>query len=229
MCGGGRVLLGRKRRQGVPDPEAGWGLPRPAERYLGADERKVEALSPGTRAPSAAARPPAAPATPPPTPLRLTGLQPRANRAVPTQEDVCRVPDAPHAARLAPQPAAALEAHRPGLLLVDGLLVHLQHFLQGQLPRLGPRRAPRAFGSCCAAAARPGHGRPSSPPARAAGLHNSGATHRRARGRAPRRPCALSFRPRPSPADAGEGGGCWRRRRLTVEEAGPGWEGREDR
>jgi hypothetical protein len=203
-CG---VLLGRREDKESQIQRAGWGLPGPVERYLGADVRKVEAPSLGTGVPSAAARSPAAPATPPPTPVRLTGLQPRANRTVPTQEDVCRVPDAPHAARLAPQPAAALEAHRPGLLLVDGLLVHLQHFLQGQLPRLGPRRAPRAFGSCCAAAARPGHGRPSSPPARAAGLHNSGATHRRARGRVPRRPCALSFRPRPSRADAGEGGG----------------------
>lgn len=42
-----------------------------------------------------------------------------------------------------PQPAAALVAHRPCLLLVDGLLVGLQHLLQRQFPGLGqvPRLA----------------------------------------------------------------------------------------
>lgn len=35
-----------------------------------------------------------------------------------------------------PEPAAALVAHRPCLLLVDGLLVGLQHLLQRQFPGL---------------------------------------------------------------------------------------------
>lgn len=42
-----------------------------------------------------------------------------------------------------PEPAAALVAHRPCLLLVDGLLIRLQHLLQRQFPGLG--QVPRLY------------------------------------------------------------------------------------
>lgn len=143
--GEGRERRGRPRRTGEGSGGEGSG-------GLG---QKVGERSGGSR-----------PAHPTPhTPAGLTRgsrLPPRADRAVPPQEDVRRVPDAPPSTRRAPQPAAALEAHGPRLLLVDGLLVGLQHLLQGQLPRLRPPGAPGPLrpGSVRAAPAGPGHGRP---------------------------------------------------------------------
>lgn len=66
--------------------------------------------------------------------------------SVPVQEDgggLLHPADRGHRRAGQPQPAAALVTHRPCLLLVDGLLVGLQHLLQRQFPGLGqvPRLA----------------------------------------------------------------------------------------
>lgn len=120
----------REKAEGAPGPgeAAGVAVPSPRRRPAGPSAPRLFARCAGA---------------PGHTPAGLTcgaGLRARADRAVPAQEDVGRVPDAPPAARRAPQPAAALEAHGPRLLLVDGLVVEPQDLLQAQRVRRAPGR-----------------------------------------------------------------------------------------
>lgn len=65
---------------------------------------------------------------------------PQGHGSVPVQEDgrwTLHRADSCRGRAGHPEPAAALVAHRPCLLLVDGLLVGLQHILQRQFPGLG--------------------------------------------------------------------------------------------
>ncbi len=77
-----------------------------------------------------------------------TAVQMRADRAVSVQDDRWRSPDEE------PRLSTALETHCPRLLLVDGLLVRLQHLLQRQLPDLS---SPRGVSVLTAAVGRSGH------------------------------------------------------------------------
>lgn len=73
-------------------------------------------------------------------PTVVPGLILQRHGSVLVQQDGGRVlhpADSPGRRAGHPEPAAALVAHRPCLLLVDGLLVGLQDLLQRQLPGLG--------------------------------------------------------------------------------------------
>ncbi|TNN29026.1 hypothetical protein EYF80_060827 [Liparis tanakae] len=106
---------------------------------------------------------------------RPTVAPPQGHGPVPVQQQGGRVRQpaagSPGAGR--PQPAAALVAHGPRLLLVDGLLVGLQHLLQRQFPRLralSGGRYPRApVLRAPAAVAGSGHGRAARSPSFTAG------------------------------------------------------------